>query len=225
MKARYWISSIYALLLLGAFLIFSNCRNQRKHNNYPKHGQQVIDTLDSLFEQLAVLDSNSIDYSESTVSLNENIRKIVEQISTPKLLAEAYQVYQTNRHNYTLAFSEDSTIGVFSWKTKSKNGPFTSIKNVALFERENRLTPTSLYGESVIYQNIYPTITDRDRQVYILESNTDSVLRLDAYEITKNGMEQANIFKNELSQVILSKKDTIYRLDNYLNLSAKTAGL
>ena len=211
MKARYWISSIYALLLLGAFLIFSNCRNQRKHNYYPKHGQQVIDTLDSLFEQLAVLDSNSIDYSESTVSLNENIRKIVEQISTSKLLAEAYQVYQTNRHNYTLAFSEDSTIGVFSWKTKSKNGPFTSIKNVALFERENRLTPTSLYGESVIYQNIYPTIADRDRQVYILESNTDSVLRLDAYEITKNGMEQANIFENKLSQVILSKKDTIYR--------------
>ncbi|RDY61449.1 hypothetical protein [Flagellimonas nanhaiensis] len=199
MKAKYFIVRGTVLLILGTFFIFSNCKNQRKQTIYPKHGQQIIDSLDSLFEQLELLNSNSIDYPESAVSTNEKIRKVVEHIRTPKLLKEMLTSYQNKKeHNFGLVDSPDKKVAVVSWQTRLPK-PKSKVKNIALYAKGDKIIPTSLYGEPIHYTEIHTIESKKKDTIYILVgkdelSKTSCQFSIYAYSITKAGLEGTYIF-------------------------------
>lgn len=200
MMRKYFIVLLSILVLVAALGYINQNRWKNERTFSFDNGKQVIDSLDHLFKALSSMESGNPDSVESIISLNENIREVVEQITAPKILEEAYDFYQSKNHDFVLILTSDKKMGVFSWEN-GINGAKHRIKNIALYAKGSRLTPTSLYGDPVIYDKVYNIKNNRNIPIYILSGWRKSVenlnyYRLHAYSIKKNGVEEVNIFPN-----------------------------
>ncbi|MDC6364784.1 MULTISPECIES: hypothetical protein [Flavobacteriaceae] len=221
MKSKIKTFPILATMLFSVCLLVQ-CTKSNQQKEKLSTGNEIVETLDQLFDRLSSIDTNQVD---SIIHIDEQIRKVVEQISSPKLLEEIHQTYKTERHDYTLAYSNDGSLGVFSWKTRLNNGAMSSIKNIALYENDGKLIPTSLYGKPIVYKKIHSQSSAWNKQVYILSggfvSENDTLQRVNSYHITKNGLEEAYIFKNRTWELTLDTTEIPSNLEAYLAIPPK----
>ena len=158
-------SSRYYLILvcLIAFLA-SNCGNPKiseKHQvpHQFANGSALVSFLDFHLLALQDLDKSDSEYSDLAMLINEEIRKAVERINSQKFLREVYTAYESNSHQFTMAISDDAKIAVFSWDT-GLEGAFPRIKNIALYQKNKKVIPTSLYGKPLYFHEIHTIVSN-----------------------------------------------------------------
>ncbi|TMU50680.1 hypothetical protein [Flagellimonas algicola] len=205
MKSKRIIFPVFFIV----FLLIWRCGGSNlsgKNQDFPtyfEHGRDIVYHLDHLFPKLAALDSMDFDFGESTSLVNEQIRKTMERIRTPKLLEEVAASYVAGRHLFHFTYSEDGKIGVFSWDSRMLLAD-TSIKNLALYTTYDKVIPTSLYGSSIIYDQIYSLGRGKPTPVYAFRGKGrqhNSFYRMDAYVIQNGSLDLAPIFPDRKSSL------------------------
>ncbi|WP_420399827.1 hypothetical protein [Flagellimonas sp.] len=225
-------SRIHLLILLGLFtFLLTNCGNHNLSNKTPappqfNHGRELIAHLDYNLSLLKNLDANDEEFNENAVLINEQIRKTIEQIQSKKLLKEVCKSYNILEHDFVFTLSKDEKVGVFSWESRMQR-TLHSIRNIALYINDGKVIPTSLYGESIAYQQIH-TIKTSAKSFYLLQgqggtNTTNGFFRMDAYTINEHGMELAKIFPNRQSSMV-SPLDFNVEMDGSLILIPETWG-
>ncbi|TMU56666.1 hypothetical protein [Flagellimonas algicola] len=225
-------SRIRSFTLLGIFTIFlTSCGNHnlsKKTQTPPhfEHGRELIAHLDYNVSLLNDLDANHTGFNEKAVLINEQIRKTIERIQSKKLLKEVCKSYSILEHDFLFTISRDEKIGVFSWESRMQ-GAFQGIRNIALYTNNGKIIPTSLYGDSMIYQQIH-TIKTGTKNFYLLQGQgvtniNEEFFRIDSYTINENGMELAKIFPNRQSSIV-SQLDFNVEMDGSLILKPETWG-
>ncbi len=225
-------SKIHCFALLGLFaILLTACgnHNRSKKTQAPphfNHGWELIAHLDYNISLLNNIDTNDTDFKEKAVLINEQIRKTIERIQSKKLLKEVGKSYNTLGHDFTFTLSRDKKIGVFSWESRMQ-GAFHGIRNIALYTNKDKVVPTSLYGDSMIFQQIH-TLKTGTKKIYLLQGkgaahDTNEFFRMDAYTINENGMELAKIFPNRQSSMV-SPLDFHVEMDGSLILKPETWG-
>ncbi len=225
-------SKIRCFALLGLFaILLTACGNNNLSKKTPapphfNHGRELIAHLDYNLSLLKKLDANDEEFNENAVLINEQIRKTIERIQSKKLLEQVCKSYNILEHDFTFTLSRDEKVGVFSWESRMQ-GAFQGIRNIALYSNKGKIVPTSLYGESIAYQQIH-TIKTSAKSFYLLQGKgaahtTEEFFRLDAHTINEDGMELAKIFPNRQSSMV-SPLDFNVEMDGSLILKPETWG-
>lgn len=212
-------SRYYFLFFLIAFLA-SNCGNPKiseKHQvpHQFENGSALVSFLDFHLLALLDLDKSDSEYSDLAILINEEIRKAVERINSQKFLREVYTAYESNSHQFTMAISDDAKIAVFSWDT-GLEGAFPRIKNIALYQKNKKVIPTSLYGKPLYFHEIHTIVCNNKRSYLLHGTNSKSNLyRLDAYSLNSGQLEQKTIFPDNKNSII-SAQDFNIEMDGSL---------
>jgi len=204
--ASKFTTPVWIPILLGFFLMA--CSGSDQGDNIPENGKETVATLDGLFLELADQEENG-SISEEVVQVNEAIRRTIENIPHGQL-AEIGENYAQGEHGFSLALSEDEKLGIFSWHTKM-DASGNKIKNMALYESEDRLEVSSLLGSPIIYEKIHQVETYKGEVLYVLHGNeqsgSDNFYRLDAYTVRNGKLEQVPAFPNNESSISTAKME------------------
>ncbi|MFD2098500.1 hypothetical protein [Flagellimonas iocasae] len=149
---------------------------------------------------------NGTNLQESIVSTNEQIRQTIERnITNTQILNEIQAYLPKKKHAFSFVLSNDKKFGVFSWNTGKNDFP---IKNIGLYVNNNKVVPTSLYGNPINYDRIYTIQNELGPPSYILggfedPSKTPHSYHLSAYLIRGGGIEETQAFPNGESTITL----------------------
>lgn len=202
-------SRFFFLTLVFGSLLFANCTDKTEVNKQNKAtGKEVIAVLDSLFYELDNPKDSAPGVSEDMVRVNENIRRTIENIRSPRLLAEIEKAYTAKSHKFYFVLSEDKKIGVFSWRTRM-DASGNKIKNIAIYQTADKVEPSSLYDIPIIYGKIYQVESYRGETLYVLHGHdsigNDKYFRLNAYTLKNDNLEEAPAFPNNESSISISQ--------------------
>ncbi len=202
MRANNLIKTISVILL---FPLLMKCSYQRnKENDKLDDGRVIVNHLDSLFGALSKINSNTKDFQESIVFINENIRQTIEHnITNTLILNEIQTYYNQKKHDFSFVQSADKRFAIFSWDTQKPDFP---IKNIAFYVNKNKPVPTSLFGNPLRYDQIEVIENESGMPVYILGDfqnpwNPPHSYHLSAYLIQSEGIEEGKVFPNGESRV------------------------
>src|SRR5690606_15601288 len=200
-KTHLWIPILLGLCLMA-------CSGSDQGDNIPENGKETVAVLDGLFLELADQGENG-SISQEVVTLNEAIRRTVENIPHGQL-AEIGENYTPGKHGFSLALSEDRKLGIISWHTKM-DASGNKIKNMALYETDDRLEVSSLLDSPIIYEKIHQVETYKGEVLYVLHgkdhTGSDNFYRLDAYTVRNGTLEQAPAFPNNESSISTAKME------------------
>lgn len=197
------------ILCLALLLIIMSCQlttSKSEKFSSIKSEKELLTTLDSLFVELNKNDIDNLEYnsSETMVDINEKIRRVIENINSNELLKALELEYGKKNHSFSFVLSSDGKIGVFSWYTRMDNTG-NEIKNIALHQKKNKVVPTSLYGEPIIYNGIYQLKSHKGQTVYLIHGqNKDQInpyQRLNSYILRDGDLEAFTSFPNNVSSL------------------------
>ncbi|SDQ72878.1 hypothetical protein [Flagellimonas zhangzhouensis] len=200
---------ISMLLFSLSFLMISSCQlNSSKSRELLSinNEKELIITLDSLFVELNQIEIEKFNYtvSENLITINEQIRRIIENVNSKESLKNLELEYRKKSHSFLFVLSPDGKIGVFSWYTRMNNTG-NEIKNIALIQKKDKVAPTSLYGEPIMYTDIYQLNTNLDQSLYLLhgisDTPSDSYQQLNSYILRDGYLEAIYSFPNRESQI------------------------
>ncbi len=221
MKTKKIIARISFILI--TFLLGCGNRNRPYKNvNFPTHfenGKALVAHLDWLFNQLSELQTDDSGFEENVIFFNEQIKKTMERVKTPKRLLEVNKSYLAKRHDFLFTLSDDVQIGVFSWD--SKMGFSTGVvKNMALYVVKNKVIPTTLYGAPLFYNEIHVTSNPKGFPLYLLHGkgtskDNKSFYQINAYQLNQNGLQLAKVFPSN-SSTLTVKQANVGPNDNTL---------
>ncbi|MEX0314281.1 MAG: hypothetical protein AB3N18_08900 [Allomuricauda sp.] len=172
-------------------------------------GEAFVDSLNTWTKELATLTNNDEVSNDPRIHINEKIRTHIENVTSPSLLKEIHRVYKSRKQDFFFILSEDEKFGVFTWV------PYTNLsksgyRNIALYTKNQKVTATSLYSSSTIYDQIHMVTSNREKQpVYVLHGRDkskegESLVRLDAYCIKKDGIELTKVFPGRRESIVLT---------------------
>lgn len=203
-------SQLYLPILLAIFLFWSCANpeyNSQKSPPIPhfKNGRELVDHLDMLFGQLSSLDSNASNFEEARTQANQQIRRTIEHIGAHQMLLEVHKIYNFSTHVFSFALSDDLKLAVFSWD--SRRDVTNAFKNIALYAKHQKVIPTSLYDEPIIYHEVLTINAPGNRSYYLLHGKGKTqegfdFYRLDALSLTKDGLDEWPAFPNRQSFMI-----------------------
>lgn len=171
---------IYAVILIICY----NCNISQEPAKETLSAESTLAQLDSLLIQLDKLNTHDCQKMDNAVTLNEKMRRIVENIQSVNEFGRLMEVYPKKPHKINFTFSDDKQIGVFSWDSKLTCLGH-SIKNIALFKSKNSVVATSLYGEALNYNHITSSQEDTQKTIYLFHGNANSEKPIvNAYTIT-----------------------------------------
>ncbi len=205
-------------LLLTLFPVLICCNNKDGFNNTKQvqSGKAFVDLLNKSMGELSSLHSRGSE--DSIAQLNETIRVFIEKVNSPKLLQEIDRSYKSKKQHFSFTMSNDGKLAVFTWNTYS-NSSASGHRNIALYLKNQKVIPTSLYNGSVIYDQIYTVQSIKgNRPIYILHGHETSKegekqIRLDAYSIKKDGIELEKVFPDRRESITLLSTNVNYPLN------------
>ncbi|MDF0705821.1 hypothetical protein [Flagellimonas okinawensis] len=145
--------------------------NSSKSKNQQLTGYEVLDKLDSLATRLNNLESKDCENIDEIVTINEQMRRIIEDIYSNNVLDELITAAHKETHQIVFASSEDKNVGVFSWESKL-DCLGHNIKNIALFRSNNRVSTSSLYGKSMMYSEVSLLKNNNNKMLYQLKGTS-----------------------------------------------------
>ncbi|WP_131819037.1 hypothetical protein [Flagellimonas flava] len=198
------------ILVLYLLLSVASCdtaetKMQRKYLHF-SNGRELVEHLDQLFVQLAQIDPAPSESKPLLTSVNEQIRKTIESIKNQRLLAEVAESYIYKAHEFGFILSEDRRLAVFSWDAMGEVGT-NKLKNIALYTKGHKIIPSSLYGEPIIYHEAHTIQDSKSKHSYVIHGKGKTqeghdFYRLDALNITPNGLSEAPIFPDRQYSMI-----------------------
>ncbi|MDF0717364.1 hypothetical protein PY092_14465 [Muricauda sp. 334s03] len=192
-------SKIFSISLMGfSFLILClGCGTPNKSKNDHFNGKDTLAELDRLLMQLDQMDASDCGNLDEIVTINEKMRRMVENIRSSKAFDSIAKAFDANTNQIDFVVSKDEQFGVFSWYTKM-DCLGNSIKNIALYKSDNKVLASSLYGKSMIYHEIKSRKQTEDKTVYLLlgsssenQDATDSTAK--GYKITNGYLAESQI--------------------------------
>ncbi len=193
------------VLICIMFGCLSNFKKTDKDFSF-ENEKELIATLDSLFVELNKIETKNHDYKaiESIVSINEKIRRVIENIQSKEILKALEIEYGKSHHAFTFVISPDRNVGIFSWFTRM-DASGNAIKNIALHLSKDKIIPTSLYGEPIMYRKIYQVDSNTGQTMYLVYGNIDnpssSFQRLNSYILRDGHLEVYYSFPNRESHI------------------------
>jgi len=211
------------LLLIPIFIIALqqwSCDGKKDSSKDLVNGEDLIHSLDSLFTELSKVDLNTVESSETIVAINEKIRRNIENVQSQRILKELSAIYRDDEHDFKFALSKDGKLGVFSYYTMMDNSGI-GIKNIALYNTDNKISPTSLYGKPVIYSKIHQIKSNTQNTIYILHGNgkthnNETAYRLHAYSLKDGDLVETPAFP--LNSSSMSTTQQVEDIDSKLKL-------
>ncbi|WP_421807176.1 hypothetical protein [Flagellimonas sp.] len=167
-------------------MISSSCDFSKKSKENDFYTSNTLDELEVLLTQLNQLDTIGCRNMDEIVSINESMRRIVENIRSAEKFDKLAKAYKTHRPNVKFAASEDGTFGVFSWRTKM-DCLGNQIKNIALYKTDNGVLSSSLYGKPMIYHRVSSNPMKKGN--YLLHANNT----IKGYSISNGYLEETPI--------------------------------
>ncbi|MEC7264947.1 MAG: hypothetical protein VXW38_14505 [Bacteroidota bacterium] len=194
----------FPILFICSLVLFSTSCTRKSNIREFTNGKEIITSLDSLFTNLETISSRPSPNSEAIVEINEKIRRTIEHISSQKMLSEIETGYKAKKHPFSFTFSADKKIAVFSWATRLENSG-NRIKNIALYQSNDKMVPTSLYGTPIIYNDIHQIETYDGTTLYLLQGQ-DSLqqkmfYRVNAYLLKNGYLEETPAFPNNETSI------------------------
>ncbi len=215
------------ILFCSLALLFCGCS---KRNDVPRftNGMEITATLDSLFGKLETIRTQTNPNPEGLVEINERIRRTIEHIGSQRLLHEMQNGYENHNHLFSYILSPDQKVAIFSWYTHLENSG-NRIKNIALYDSDTKMVPTSLYGTPVIYNGIHQIKTYGDETIYLLQGQ-DSIqqrvfYRLNAYLLKNGYLEETPAFPNNESSFALTSLSNSSKRGRSPNFKIEMNGL
>lgn len=203
-----FISSLLAPLILG--LVLMGCSGSNSSEEGPQSAKAIVADLDSLFLELAALETDGSSISPEAVKLNEQIRRTIENIHASDLLVEIGELHAPKAQGFNYALSPDHGLAIFSWYTKL-DASGNKIKNMALFKMGDGLRVSSLLGSPLIYGKVHQVESYKGDVLYILQGRDTSAVanpqRLDAYTLENGQLQQAPAFPNNESSISIAKME------------------
>ncbi|GAB4508984.1 MAG: hypothetical protein Tsb004_08670 [Allomuricauda sp.] len=167
-------------------MISSSCDFSKKSKENDFYTSNTLDELEVLLTQLNQLDTIDCRNMDEIVSINESMRRILENIRSVEKFDKLAKAYKTHRPNVKFAISEDGTFGVFSWRTKM-DCLGNQIKNIALYKTDNGVLTSSLYGTPMIYHRVSSNPMKKGN--YLLHANN----AIKGYSISNGYLEETSI--------------------------------
>ncbi|MBO0329793.1 hypothetical protein [[Muricauda] lutisoli] len=167
MRLNIMVTPLICLMLL---LSLYGCNSSTRSNKNPFNAHATLEQMDKLLAELQDIDTIDCKNLDEIVTINEDMRGIVENIRTIDEFDRLVEAYQAKEHQITFSFSEDKQMGVFSWYTKMDCLGHV-IKNIALFKSKDKVTASSLYGKSLIFNSIGSVQKDNGNVVYLLNGD------------------------------------------------------
>ena len=167
-------------------MISSSCDFSKKSKENDFYTSNTLDELEVLLTQLNQLDTIDCRNMDEIVSINESMRRILENIRSVEKFDKLAKAYKTHRPNVKFAISEDGTFGVFSWRTKM-DCLGNQIKNIALYKTDNGVLTSSLYGTTMIYHRVSSNPMKKGN--YLLHANN----AVKGYSISNGYLEETPI--------------------------------
>lgn len=181
----------YCLLLV----LVVSCDFSNKSKSEQLNAQEILAELNDLLLQLHQIDNTDCKNLDEIVTINENMRRMVENVQTTEKFEGLINAFDKKTHQIGFIFSEDEQFAVFSWRTKM-DCLGNNIKNIALFKHNGTLKASSLYGNPMVYQYIKSHKMNDNKRVYILagSSSTDK----GSNDLTQRGYTISNGYLAEL---------------------------
>jgi hypothetical protein len=189
-------SITYTFFPIGLILLMmmSSCNFSGKSKEHAFNPSNTLDQLEVLLTQLNELDTTDCANLDEIVSINEKMRRIVENIRSAESFDQLAKTYKTQHSNVKFMVSEDMVFGIFSWRTKM-DCLGNQIKNIALYKTDKGILASSLYGTPRIYHKVGSSSFKKGR--YILYA--DNLLK--GYSISNGYLEEIQLGPNEASYV------------------------
>ncbi|MCR9226554.1 MAG: hypothetical protein NXH90_03915 [Flavobacteriaceae bacterium] len=192
----------FTYLVIGCVLLiyFVGCDSFKKSGLEQLNTKQTLAQMDDLLMQLEKLDITECNNTDKVVTINEDIRGLVESIRNPTKFDSLVDILVQGNRQINFVASKDRQFGVFSWQTKM-DCLGNQIKNIALYKSNGRVEASSLYGSPMLYGEI--SQTDHNREMhYTLRENTfknTSDVAVKTYKISNGYIEETQIPLQELS--------------------------
>jgi len=159
-----------AIFLLGVLLLilFVRCQPSDKSDSKAFNAEETLAKLDGFLLRLNQIDNRDCKNLDEIVTINESMRRIVENIRTKEMFEGLMNAFDEKKHQIGFTFSEDEQFAVFSWQTKM-DCLGHSIKNIALFKHNETIKTSSLYGNPMMYEHIKSHKQNKNATLYILQ--------------------------------------------------------
>jgi len=155
------------LMSFSCLMLCLSCGTSNKSKNDHFNGKETLAELDGLLMQLDQFDASDCGNLNEIVTINEKMRRMVENIRSTKAFDSIAKAFDANTNQIDFVVSEDEQFGVFSWQTKM-DCLGNSIKNIALYKSDNKVLASSLYGKSMMYHKIKSRKQTEGKTVYLL---------------------------------------------------------
>jgi len=177
------------LVSCSLLILFVSCKPSNKSDNKAFNAEETLAELDGLLSRLHQIDNTDCKNLDEIVTINESMRRIVENVQTNEKFEGLIKSFDKTAHQIGFIFSGDKQFAVFSWQTKM-DCLGNSIKNISLYKYEDKVKSSSLYGNPMVYHRIKSNKQDKKKTLYILEGSSSN--EKDLNDITKKGYRITN---------------------------------
>jgi len=177
------------LVSCSLLILFVSCKPSNKSDNKAFNAEETLAELDGLLSRLHQIDNTDCKNLDEIVTINERMRRIVENVQTNEKFEGLIKSFDKTAHQIGFIFSGDKQFAVFSWQTKM-DCLGNSIKNISLYKYEDKVKSSSLYGNPMVYHRIKSNKQDKKKTLYILEGSSSN--EKDLNDITKKGYRITN---------------------------------
>jgi len=177
------------LVSCSLLILFVSCKPSNKSDNKAFSTEETLAELDGLLSRLHQIDNTDCKNLDEIVTINERMRRIVENVQTNEKFEGLIKSFDKTAHQIGFIFSGDKQFAVFSWQTKM-DCLGNSIKNISLYKYEDKVKSSSLYGNPMVYHRIKSNKQDKKKTLYILEGSSSN--EKDLNDITKKGYRITN---------------------------------
>ncbi|WP_421811995.1 hypothetical protein [Flagellimonas sp.] len=193
------------LVSCSLLILFVSCKPSKKSDNKAFSTEETLAELDGLLSRLHQIDNTDCKNLDEIVTINERMRRIVENVRTNERFEGLIKSFDKTVHQISFIFSGDKQFAVFSWQTKM-DCLGNSIKNIALYKYEDKVKASSLYGNPMVYHRIKSNKQDKNKTLYILEGSylTEKDLNdlvQSGYKITNGYLAESQIPETEQAYV------------------------
>jgi len=193
------------LVSCSLLILFVSCKPSNKSDNKAFNAEETLAELDGLLSRLHQIDNTDCKNLDEIVTINERMRRIVENVQTNEKFEGLIKSFDKTAHQIGFIFSGDKQFAVFSWQTKM-DCLGNSIKNISLYKYEDKVKSSSLYGNPMVYHRIKSNKQDKKKTLYILEGSSSNEKDLNdmtkkGYRITNGYLAEARIQEPEQAYV------------------------
>ncbi len=197
------IKSIIVLPCLA--ILFLQCNNKASDKPDFNNSISTIDSISNLFIKLNQLDTDTTDFYEQAVTINQKISELLKGINQTDTVLE---ILKTGiGEELSIAISRDTSIIAFSWDSRL-GGSSPEMKSIVMHSSSHGMESIVLNEPSVRFTDIYKLDHNSLQPVYLFKgsgqtSGVDIFVSLNAF-VMDDGLKKVNIFPENRHSITIN---------------------